>query len=194
MGPEAVFVVAVTGLARPVEIGSKLLIFHLGLVVEELDEVSHGNDPDHVAAREDRELPDLMPAHLTHHLMHLVVRAAGDGIPRHDLVDRLAEKTASVLVKSAKQVTLREDPDQSTDGVEYRQRADILTDESRQGFIDGILRRNRHDLAILGSKHVAYKHCDLLERGIMPTVDEALGVTKPRPNLVTSAMLRFDAS
>src|SRR5437762_1349575 len=91
-----------------VDVGHQVLVLGRDFVVEHLDDVADGDDPDERVVVEDGYLGDSPVGHLTHDLIDLVGQIAGDGIAGHDLTDEHPAELRAVPMDASEGIALAE--------------------------------------------------------------------------------------
>jgi hypothetical protein len=164
-------VVAVNGSTGSVEVIDQVLVFGLDLVVEELDDVSDGDDADELVVALDGELADLVAGHLAHDFMDVVVEVAGNGVASHHLMNLAVMEPLTVAIESSEHVTLSEDAHESALAIDDRERADIALNQALDGLGHGRIGTNVDGAATLGLENFTYLHepASLARRAPRPT-------------------------
>src|SRR5208283_558576 len=128
------------------------------LLVHDLDDVADRDDADQSTGMEHGNLGDPPFAHLAHDVVDIVEDIAGDGITGHDLGDPHPAESLAPIVDDPKDIPLREDSDQPTIMINYRQRSDVILHEPGDRFVYGRFRVDRDDSIPFGVQDIANQH------------------------------------
>jgi hypothetical protein len=130
----------------------------MNLIVENLDDIAHGDNADEFGIVHDRHLGDVAFAHLAHDLADIIIEVTRDGVVAHQVGDTQPAEAVAPAMNHAQDVALTEHADQIAVVINHRQRADVVLHELGNGFADGRLGIDRKDAATLGNKDISDKH------------------------------------
>jgi aryl-alcohol dehydrogenase-like predicted oxidoreductase len=144
--------------AGSVEIAHEMSVLSLDLLVEGLDYVAHRDEAHDLAIDDHGKLADLVPAHLSHDFMDIIIEVAGNRVARHDLVEHAAAEAVAVAINAAEHVALGKDADQAVFVVDDGQRTDIVMYQAFDRCGDCRVGADRDRLAALALENFAHLH------------------------------------
>src|SRR5271157_1232449 len=127
-------------------------------LVHDLDDVADRDDADQCTGLDHGDLGDPPFAHLAHDVIDIVEDIAGDGTRGHDLGDSHPAEPLAPIVDDPQDIPLREDSDQPTIMINYRQRSDVILHEPGDRFVYGRFRVDRDDSIPFGVQDIANQH------------------------------------
>src|SRR5271157_4326331 len=128
------------------------------LLVHDLDDVADRDDADQSTRMDHGNLGDPPVAHRAHNVVDIVEDIAGAGITGHDFGDSHPAESLAPIVDNPQDIPLREDSDQPTIMINYRQRSDVILHEPGDRFVYSRFRVDRDDSIPFGVQDIANQH------------------------------------
>ena len=133
-----------------------VLVVHF--VVEDLDDVSHGDHAHELSAAQDWYLGDMAIRHLAHDRVDLVFQKARHRVFRHDLGDAQPGETFSPAMDETQDIALAEDSDEPAVVLDDGQRTDVVLNKLGDRLAHGRITIDGDDEASLRLQDISNQH------------------------------------